>query len=91
MKTRTHDHPHSDAPTGRGRRGRPSGRQAHFHRAMQARRWMRENPSPTEVIAMLSEYQRDLEQEVADVADRIAELRRIAGAEEPGEEVTTEV
>ncbi len=47
---------------------------------MRARRWMRENPSNEEIIAMLEEYQRDLEQEVANVADRIRHLKDDAEA-----------
>ena len=48
---------------------------SHFRRAMHARRWMRENPTNEEIIAMLEEYQRDLEEEVAKVAGRIRRLR----------------
>lgn len=70
------------------RRGRGRGRRRSFRgmvspsdrakmfRAMHARRWLADNPSTEAVVAMLTEYQRDLEQEVADVADRIAELQR---------------
>lgn len=47
----------------------------HFRRAMQARRWMRDNPTNEEIITMLEEYQRDLEEEVAKVAGRIRRLR----------------
>ncbi len=42
---------------------------------MHARRWMRENPTNEEIVAMLEEYQRDLEEEVANVAGRIRRLR----------------
>ncbi len=45
-----------------------------FRRAMRARRWMKENPTPEEIIAMLEEHQRDLEQEVENVAARIRSL-----------------
>ena len=44
-------------------------------RHWKARMWLHENPSTDELIAMLEEYQRDLEQEVANVADRIRELK----------------
>jgi len=37
-------------------------------------------PSPEEKLRWLEEYQRDLEQETADVATRIAELKTKAGA-----------
>ena len=47
----------------------------HLRRAMHARRWMRENPTNEEIVAMLEEYQRDLEEEVANVAGRIRRLR----------------
>ena len=40
-----------------------------------ARRWLHENPAPEEVIGFLEEYQRDLEQQVADVAERIKQIR----------------
>ena len=53
-------------PTGRGRRSRH----------MAARRWMAENPTTEQIIEMLEEYQRDLEQKVADVASRIEKLKR---------------
>jgi hypothetical protein len=36
---------------------------------------MRDNPTNEEIIAMLEEYQRDLEEEVAKVAGRIRRLR----------------
>jgi hypothetical protein len=36
---------------------------------------MKENPTNDQIIAMLEEYQRDLEEEVANVADRIRRLR----------------
>jgi hypothetical protein len=49
---------------------------AHFRRAMHARRWMREHPTNEEITTMLEEYQRDLEEEVANVADRIRRLRQ---------------
>lgn len=44
-------------------------------RAMRARRWMKENPTDEEIIAMLEEYQQDLEEEVATVAERIRRLK----------------
>ena len=79
------------------RRGRPGPRRgmrsvsdrASGFRAMHARRWLRDNPAPEEVVAMLTEYQRDLEQEVANVADRIAGLQRIAAATEPEDEISS--
>ena len=40
-----------------------------------ARQWMWENPAPDEIIEMLEEYQRDLEQEVANIASRIKEMK----------------
>ena len=36
---------------------------------------MYENPSPGEIIEMLEEHQRDLEQEVANIASRIKEMK----------------
>ena len=54
----------------RGPKGHPG-----YRRAMRARRWMKENPTNEEIIAMLEEHQRDLEQEVASVADRIRTLK----------------
>lgn len=56
-------------------RGPHHHRGPHFRRAMHARRWMRENPTNAEIIAMLEEHQRDLEEEVAKVAGRIRRLR----------------
>lgn len=56
-------------------RGNPA-----FHRAMRARRWMKENPTNEEIIAMLEEHQRDLEQEVENIADRIRSLQDEANA-----------
>ena len=50
---------------GRGRRSRH----------MAARRWMAENPTTEQIITMLEEYQRDLEQQMADVASRIEKLK----------------
>lgn len=49
---------------------------AHLRRAMHARRWMREHPTNEEIVEMLEEHQRDLEEEVATVADRIRRLRQ---------------
>lgn len=43
---------------------------------MHARRWMREHPTNEEIVEMLEEHQRDLEEEVATVADRIRRLRQ---------------
>lgn len=37
--------------------------------------WRGERPSEAETVEMLEEYQRDLEQEVEDVAQRIREIR----------------
>jgi len=58
---------------GRGSRvhGGPPGRSPRAR----ARRWMYENPSPGEIIEMLEEHQRDLEQEVANIASRIKEMK----------------
>ena len=59
---------------------------------MMARHWMQggchgwyEEPSLEDKIEWLEEYQRDLEQETADVAERIRRLkeRKEQGAEEP--------
>lgn len=66
---------------GAGRRMRSPVDRAKMFRAMHARRWMDDNPSSATIIAMLTEYQRDLEQEVANVADRIAELQRSTGTD----------
>ena len=44
-------------------------------RHWKARMWLYENPSNEDLIKMLEEYQRDLEQEVETVADRIRELK----------------
>ena len=46
-----------------------------FRRAMRARRWMKENPTNEEIISMLEEYQRDLEEEVATTAERVRRLK----------------
>ena len=68
-------------------RGSHTHRRARFARRMMTRRyarhmsamgrspWMDEGPSPVDKLRFLEEYQRDLEQEVADVASRIAELK----------------
>lgn len=40
-----------------------------------ARMWMWENPTDDEIIEMLEEYQRDLEQEAANVAERIRRIK----------------
>lgn len=40
-----------------------------------AQRWMYDNPSDSEVIEFLEEYQRDLEQQIEDVRTRIEEIR----------------
>lgn len=45
-----------------------------------ARMWLYENPAPEDIIKMLEEYQRDLEQEVESVAQRIAELKQAQNA-----------
>ena len=64
-------HGHHRGPgTSRGRRAR------HW----KARMWLHENPSTDELVAMLEEYQRDLEQEVETVADRIRELKETQDA-----------
>lgn len=68
MKTHAKAHYYKGYGPGPGR-GRRS-------RHMAARRWMAENPTPDQIITMLEEYQRDLEQQVADVASRIEELKR---------------
>lgn len=59
------EHHHSRPAASRGRRAR------HWR----ARMWLHENPSTDELVEMLEEYQRDLEQEVETVADRIRELK----------------
>ncbi len=57
--------------------GRGSGKHGHAERTSRARArwWMYENPSDDEIIEMLEEHQRDLEQEVANLASRIKELK----------------
>ena len=56
-------------------RGHHTHKGPHLRRAMHARRWMRDNPTTDQIITMLEEHQRDLEEEVANVADRIRRLR----------------
>ena len=65
MKAHAKAHHYRGYGPGRGRRSRH----------MAARRWMAENPTTEQIITMLEEYQRDLEQQVADVASRIEKLK----------------
>ena len=37
--------------------------------------WMAENPSDEQIIEFLEEYQRDLEQKIADVRTRIEDIK----------------
>ena len=53
------------------------GRRRHFHRGLGRRWYDREN-----VLERLESYQRDLEQELADVSDLITRLR---AGEQPGQ------
>ncbi len=48
-------------------------------RGWRARAWLWENPSPEELVELLEEYQRDLEEEAAHVADRIRDLKESQG------------
>ena len=57
--------------------GATRGRRA---RHWKARMWLHENPTSGELIKMLEEYQRDLEQEVETVADRIREIKESEGS-----------
>ncbi len=41
--------------------------------------WLYDNPSREELIELLEEYQRDLEEEAAHVADRIRDLKESQG------------
>lgn len=61
----------------RGMRGRGSRMHGHPGRSSRARArwWMYENPGTDEIIEMLEEHQRDLEQEVANIASRIKEMK----------------
>ena len=56
--------------SGRGSRG-PFGR----GRGSRAQRWMYENPTDEQIVEFLEEYQRDLEQQVADVRTRIEDIK----------------
>ena len=62
-----------------GRGSRMHGKHGHSTRS-RAREWMWENPAPDEIIEMLEEYQRDLEQEVANIASRIKEMKEARSA-----------
>ena len=64
MRTRSKHHLHH---------GRDMGPRA--RRAMRARRWLRGHPTNDDIVAMLEDYQRDLEEETARVAERIRRLR----------------
>lgn len=72
-----------DAPpwARRGKRGRGSRMHpGHGGPRSRARKWMYENPSPDEIIEMLEEHQRDLEQEVANIASRIKHMKEATTA-----------
>jgi hypothetical protein len=56
---------------GKGFRGPFGGR----GRGSRAQRWMYENPTDEEIIEFLEEYQRDLEQQIADVRTRIDDIK----------------
>jgi len=44
-------------------------------RGSRAQRWMYDNPSDEQVVEFLEEYQRDLEQKIADVRTRIEDIK----------------
>lgn len=52
-----------------GKYGRGSSRYS------RAQRWMDENPSDEQVVEFLEEYQRDLEEKIADVRTRIEDIK----------------
>ena len=56
---------------GRGARGPFGGR----GRGSRAQRWMYENPTDQQIVEFLEEYQRDLEQQIADVRTRIEDIK----------------
>ncbi len=58
------------------RGARSYGARVPWGRASRAQRWMYENPSEDEIVAMLEEHQRDLEQQIEDVRTRIEEVKR---------------
>ena len=55
---------------GRGPRGR-SGRRG----GSRAQRWMYDNPTDDQIVEFLEEYQRDLEQQIADVRTRVEDIK----------------
>ena len=60
---------------GRGSGGPFGGR----GRGSRARRWMYDNPTDEQIVEFLEEYQRDLEQQIADVRTRIEDIKRRSG------------
>ena len=53
--------------SGKGSRGKGRGRRA--------QRWMYEIPTDDQIVEFLEEYQRDLEQQIADVRTRIDDIK----------------
>ena len=70
MNAHCKEHMHCGSGTHRGRKTRD----------MTARRWLAENPTNEQIVEMLEQYQRDLEQKVADVVSRIEELGGSTGS-----------